>query len=88
MSFCVVGNTKILPGEFATEYESVIAFCVASEAKGTEWENALLWILEKYSPEYIEKGKSYIEQKSKATKVIKRIDHLLPEHSGKLPEKS
>lgn len=71
VSFCVVGNTKILPGDFATEYESVIAFGTASEAKGIEWENALLWILEKYSPEYIEEGKRYIDQNRKATMVIK-----------------
>jgi nitroimidazol reductase NimA-like FMN-containing flavoprotein (pyridoxamine 5'-phosphate oxidase superfamily) len=77
VSFCVVGNTKILPGDFATEYESAIAFGTASEAKGSERENALLWILKKYSPEYIEEGKLYFEQKRKATKVIKiQINHI------------
>lgn len=77
VSFCVVGNTNILPADFATEYESVIAFGVASEIQGAEWKNALLWILEKYSPEFIEEGKSYIEEKSKATKVIKiEIEHI------------
>ena len=77
VSFCVIGNTNILPAEFGTEYESVIAFGVASEVHGTEWETALLCILEKYSPEYIEKGKSYIEQKNKATKVIRiEIEHI------------
>ena len=77
VSFCIVGDTNILPDEFATEYESVIAFGKASEVKGTEWKKALLWILEKYSPGYIEEGKSYIEKKSKATKVIKiEVDHI------------
>ena len=68
MFFCVVRNTKILPGEFATEYESVIAFDVASEAKGTEWENVLLWILEKYSPEYIQKTQKLYRAKKQSHK--------------------
>ncbi len=77
VSFCVVGNTNILPAEFATEYESVIAFGIASEVNGAEWEKALLGVLEKYSPDYIEKGKDYIEQKRKATNVIKiEIEHI------------
>ena len=61
VSFCAVGNTKVLPSEFATEYVSVTAFGVASEVLGTERYNALLWILEKYSPEFMEEGKKYIE---------------------------
>lgn len=71
VSFCAVGNTNVLPSKFGTEYESVVAFGVASEAQGTERYNALLWLLEKYSAEFIEEGKNYIEQKDKATKVIK-----------------
>jgi len=77
VSFCVVGNTNVLPAEFAIEYESVVAFGVASEVHGAERNSALLWLLEKYSPEFIEKGKNYIAQKDKATKVIKiEIDHM------------
>jgi len=77
VSFCVIGKTNILPAEFGTEYESVIVFGAASEVHGTEWETALLWILEKYSPEHIEEGKNYIKQKSKATKVIRiEIEHI------------
>ena len=71
VSFCVVGNTKVLPDKFATEYESAVAFGVASEVNGTERHNALLWLLEKYCPDFIEEGKLYIEQKDKATKVFK-----------------
>ena len=77
VSFCAIGNTNVLPSKFGTEYESVVAFGVASEAEGTERYNALLWILEKYSPEFIEEGKTYIEQKDKITKVIKiKITHI------------
>jgi nitroimidazol reductase NimA-like FMN-containing flavoprotein (pyridoxamine 5'-phosphate oxidase superfamily) len=77
VSFCAIGDTNVLPSQFGTEYESVIIFGVASEVQGTERYNALLCILEKYSTEFIEEGKSYIEQKDKATKVIKiEIKHI------------
>jgi uncharacterized protein len=77
VSFCVVGKTKILPEKFATEYESAVAFGLASEVYGNERYNALLWLLEKYSPDFIEEGKQYIELKDKATKVFKiEISHV------------
>lgn len=77
VSFCVVGNTNVLPAEFAIKYESALAFGIASEVEGEERYNALLLLLEKYSPEFIEEGKNYIAQKDKATKVIKiEIDHI------------
>jgi nitroimidazol reductase NimA-like FMN-containing flavoprotein (pyridoxamine 5'-phosphate oxidase superfamily) len=76
-SFCVVGNTRVLPEEFATEYESAVAFGVASEVHGVERHNALIWLLEKYSPGYIEEGKIYIDQKNHATKVVRFvIEHI------------
>jgi len=77
VSFCVVGDTKVLPEKFATEYESAVVFGIASELQGVERNNALVWLLEKYSPAFIEEGKIYIDQKDKATKVIKIvIDHM------------
>jgi uncharacterized protein len=71
VSFCVVGDAKVIPSIFGTEYKSVIAFGIASEIDGSERYNALLWLLEKYSPEYVEEGKVYIEKHDKVTKVIK-----------------
>ena len=66
-----------MPSQFGTEYESVVASGVASEVQGTERYNALVWLLEKYSPDFIEEGKRYIEQKDKATKVMKiEIEHI------------
>ncbi len=77
VSFCVVGRTKVLPDKFATEYESAVAFGVASEVNGAERYEALLWLLEKYCPDFIEEGKRYIEQKDKLTKVFKiEINHI------------
>ncbi len=77
VSFCVVGKTKVLPDQFATEYESTIAFGIASEVEGAERHNALLWILEKYSPAFLDDGKLYIAQMEKSVKVFKiEITHI------------
>jgi nitroimidazol reductase NimA-like FMN-containing flavoprotein (pyridoxamine 5'-phosphate oxidase superfamily) len=86
VSFCAVGNTKVLPSEFATEYVSAVVFGVASELQGTERYNAFVLILEKFSPDFMEEGKKYIEKLDKVTKVIKiEIQHI----SGKkAPPKS
>jgi nitroimidazol reductase NimA-like FMN-containing flavoprotein (pyridoxamine 5'-phosphate oxidase superfamily) len=77
VSFSVVGNTKVLPDKFATEYESTVVFGVAKEIVGAERHCALVWLLEKYCPDFIEEGEQYIQQKDKATKVIKiEISHV------------
>jgi nitroimidazol reductase NimA-like FMN-containing flavoprotein (pyridoxamine 5'-phosphate oxidase superfamily) len=77
VSFCAIGDTKVLPSKFGTEYESVVVFGMASEVQGVERYNALLWLLEKYSPDFIDEGKAYIEQKDKATKVMKiEVEHI------------
>jgi len=75
VSFCVVGRTRVLPESFATEYESAVAFGTAAEVGGEERYRALVWLLEKYSPAFVEEGKRYIESKDQATKVVK-IDIL------------
>jgi hypothetical protein len=80
VSFCVVGRTKILPEKFATEYESVLVSGTARQVHGGERIDALVSLLEKYSPGFIEEGKRYIEQKDAVTKVV-RID--IDELTGK-----
>lgn len=77
VSFCVVGKTRVLPEKFATEYESVIAFGSASEVAGEEKKSALLWLVEKYSPDFLPEGRKYIESSHDSTRVVKvAIDHL------------
>lgn len=77
VAFCVVGHTKVLPAEFSTEYECVMAFGVASEVQGAEWHNALVWLVEKYSPAFLEAGRDQISKQAKATTVMKiAIDHI------------
>jgi len=73
VSFCVVGKTKVLPENFATNYESVIVFGKAFEISGDEKQNGLVEVLKKYSPEVMEKGFQYIESdgpKAKAYKIL------------------
>lgn len=77
VSLCVIGNTKVLPAEFSTEYECAMAFGVASEVKGAEWHDALMWLVEKYAPAFIEEGRKKIAQLAKVTKVFKiEIKHI------------
>lgn len=77
VSFCVVGDTKVLPAEFSTNFISTVAFGVASEAQGEERYDGLLWLLEKYSPDYIDEGRKYIEKLDKSTKLIKvEVQHI------------
>ncbi|MDU1411886.1 MAG: pyridoxamine 5'-phosphate oxidase family protein [Clostridium sp.] len=77
VSFCVVGKTQTLPDKFSTKYESVIVFGRAIKASDEEKNTALLEILNKYSSDYIEKGKEYIKRASNVTNVIKiNIEHI------------
>jgi len=71
VSFCVVGQTRLLPEKFSTAYESAIVFGRASEVQGEERSAVLVWLLEKYCPDYIEEGKAYIPREDQVTKVVK-----------------
>lgn len=59
--FTVVGNTEILPSQFATKYESVAVLGTASLCEGTDKEMALEKFLDKYSSEYKQAGMKYIK---------------------------
>ena len=77
VSFCAVGNAEVLPSKFSTNYVSAVAFGTASELQGTERYDALRLLLEKYSSDFMEEGKKYIEKLDKVTKVIKiEIQHI------------
>ena len=71
VSFCVVGKTCVIPEKFSTKYESTILFGEANEVFGEEKNEALLELLKKYSPDFIDKGKLYIKNAGDKTKVIK-----------------
>lgn len=77
VSFCVVGRTKVLPAEFTIEYESVIATGTASVVQGDEKYQALVSLIEKYSPEFVDSGREYIKKLDSQTKVVKiEIDSM------------
>ena len=61
VSFCVVGPTQVLPDKFSTEYESVVLEGGCGELTGEAKEAALLGLVQKYSPAFLEKGRNYIE---------------------------
>jgi nitroimidazol reductase NimA-like FMN-containing flavoprotein (pyridoxamine 5'-phosphate oxidase superfamily) len=71
VSFCVVGKTEILPGEFGTRYESAIVFGKAIELTDTEKLVGLNEIVKKYSPDFLEEGQVYIENNAKKARVYK-----------------
>ncbi|WP_160690642.1 pyridoxamine 5'-phosphate oxidase family protein [Clostridium sp. C2-6-12] len=77
VSFCVVGETCVLPEQFSTKYESVIIFGKANEIFEEEKNASLLEIINKYSKEHLEKGKQYIKNSNENVKVIKiNIEHV------------
>ena len=77
VSFCVVGDTEILPEKFTTKYESVIVFGEAEEVFGHEKQRALVALVRKYAPEFLEEGRRYIASHKDRTRVFKiKIDSL------------
>lgn len=74
--FTVVADTDVIPSKFTTKYKSSVVFGTANYVTGNEKEKALLGLIEKYSPDYLSKGKEYISKAFNTTTLIK-ID---PEH--------
>ncbi len=83
VSFCVVGKTEVLPDKFATRYESAIAFGKAIEIDGDEKLSGLTELLKKYSPDYLEEGRLYIEATAERTRVYKIMIESLTGKSRK-----
>lgn len=71
VSFTVVGRTEVLPAEFSTGYESVIAFGTASLIDGEERYQALMGLVKKYCADYVEEGREYIKKFDKQTAVVR-----------------
>ncbi len=71
VSFCVVGNTEILQSKFSTKYESVILSGKIEESFDDEKQIGLEGLVHKYSPEFIDKGITYIASALEETKVFR-----------------
>lgn len=77
VSFCVATDVNLIPNKFSTKYKSVIVFGKGKEVFDEEKEDALLALIEKYSKDFIEAGKKYIQNDKHKTKVIKiEIEHI------------
>jgi uncharacterized protein len=71
VSFCVVGDTEVLPDKFSTRYSSVIVTGSATEIFNHEKKEALQLLVRKYSPGFIREGADYIAKKAHETSVIR-----------------
>lgn len=73
-SFCVVGDTQVIPHKFTTNFESVVVSGRVHHVEDEEerWK-CLRLILEKYSPLDMEIGLKYAEKSFFRTRVL-RID--------------
>lgn len=75
--FTVVGKTEILPKLFTTNYESTIIYGEIFELNDEEKENALFELIKKYSQNFLEEGKNYIQRAKEKTRVWKiKINHI------------
>lgn len=73
VSFCVVGDTEVLPGKFSTKFASAIVSGDSEEVFDLEKQLALEGLLKKYAPDFLEKGKRYIVEAEEKTRVFKII---------------
>ena len=71
VTFCVVGDTRVLPESFGTLYESCIVRGTVRESTGEEKQLALEGLIRKYSPGYIEAGRKYIDKLTARTRVFR-----------------
>jgi uncharacterized protein len=77
VSFCVVGEANPLADQFSMKYKSAIVFGKAREIDGEKKLKTLIALVEKYSSEYVEKGKEYAINSIDKTVVIKiEIENL------------
>jgi nitroimidazol reductase NimA-like FMN-containing flavoprotein (pyridoxamine 5'-phosphate oxidase superfamily) len=83
VSFCVVGQTEVLPDRFTTRYESAIVFGKAIEMDGNEKLRGLSELVKKYSPDHLEEGQLYIKTTAERTRVYKIMIELLTGKSRK-----
>ncbi len=71
VSFCVVSQAEILAKEFSTRFKSVVVFGRATQVEGEEKETALLSLVHRFSPDFVEEGKTYIKNAGAKTCVVK-----------------
>ena len=70
-TFCVVGDTRVLPESFGTLYESCIVRGAVREVAGEEKQQALEGLLFRYSAAFVEAGMKYIDRMTARTRVFR-----------------
>ncbi|MGE5353164.1 MAG: pyridoxamine 5'-phosphate oxidase family protein [Acidobacteriota bacterium] len=73
VSFCVIGKNEVLPGDFTANYESAVVFGHAYEITGSEKEEAMLEMVKKFSPDFMEQGKEGIKRADAKMSVYKIV---------------
>lgn len=77
VSFCVVTDTEIIPAKFSTKYKSAIVFGTCSIVPDDLKETILIQLIDKYSHDFLQEGKKYVEKAKDNTKVMKiEIKHM------------
>lgn len=71
VSFTLVPYSKVLSEKFDSEYESVVIFGKVEEVFDKEKIDGLLGLVYKYSPEYVEAGKAYIDRAQDKVRIMK-----------------
>lgn len=71
VSFCIVGNTQVIPEQFTTEYKSVICFGTLHEIEKEQKKiNALQLLAHKYSVDFPDQAQTYIHASLPRTHVL------------------
>jgi nitroimidazol reductase NimA-like FMN-containing flavoprotein (pyridoxamine 5'-phosphate oxidase superfamily) len=78
VSFCVVGQTELIPEKFATRYESVVVSGRAAAVSDVVLKKSVLRaLISKYAPDHMAAGEAYIDKLMDKTTVVQvSIDHL------------
>lgn len=78
VSFCVINTDEVVPETFSTNYRSVIVFGRARIlTDDAEKKFGLECLVEKYSPDYVEKGQSEIKREWNRVCVVEvAIEHM------------
>jgi nitroimidazol reductase NimA-like FMN-containing flavoprotein (pyridoxamine 5'-phosphate oxidase superfamily) len=78
VSFCLVGDSEVLPDKFSTAYQSTIVFGISSIVDDIEERYKVLHgFIDKYSKEFQQSGNEYIDKAAAATCVVKiKINHI------------
>jgi len=78
VSFCVAGRTQVLPEQFSTAYESVLVFGrMICDLPEEERRKALDLLVAKYSPDFTDVSRTYIDKSFHRTNILRLdMEHL------------